>query len=224
MSIQEYNYTPKLQFKSNLHDVYDFEDIAVDPALSVLPFIGIEMEFEHIHECQCELDKYERWLSDNDDLYVKRDSTLINGFEVVTHPATPDYWLLKHDWSWLERMGSWGFSHAETGVSGEGGAMHFHINRKAFKSDEHILEFENTLLGIDWIVEEGLAVDDFYAKRIPQELGSFEINRFNKYYWVRPTEHTVEVRCFRGSTDRMDVLMAMQIILAVINVSEREVC
>lgn len=223
--VRRYNYTPKLTFRNDLHDEFDSQTVANDSVLSSLPFIGFELELEHDTECADELYKYARWTSEATDVvYMKRDSSLVNGFEVVSNPGTPDYWLLGHDWSWLDDLRDWGFHHAQNGVSGEGGAMHFHINRKAFANNAHIWEFENTLLGLDWIVNEGLTVDSKYAERKPQEIGALESKMVNRYRWVNPTERTVEVRCFRGSMNKMDILMAMQIISSTMNVARNEVC
>lgn len=222
--VRRYHHTPKLMFRHGVNDKSCSFDVANSSVLSILPFVGFELELEHDTECLDELYKYARWtLESTDAVYIKQDSSLVNGFEVVSHPGVPGYWLLEHDWTWLENLREWGFHHAETGISGEGGAMHFHVNRKAFVDDAHILRFEKTMLGLDWIVAEGLAVDTPYAERKPQGIGALENEKINKYRWVRPTRNTVEVRCFRGSMDKMGVLLAMQIISEAMNVSKGEV-
>lgn len=62
-------------------------------------------------------------------LYIKHDSSLRSGMELVSHPATIDFHLNKFPWAAImEKAKSLGYVSHQSGTAG----LHFHVNRTAF--------------------------------------------------------------------------------------------
>ena len=62
-------------------------------------------------------------------LYIKHDSSLLNGMELVSHPATIDFHLNQFPWAAImEKAKSLGYVSHQSGTAG----LHFHVNRTAF--------------------------------------------------------------------------------------------
>jgi hypothetical protein len=70
------------------------------------------------------LDGAEEW-------YCKHDSSLRNGFEVVSHPGTLDYWM-EYSFGWVDELRNIGYRSFDTDTCG----MHIHINRTALTQSQ----------------------------------------------------------------------------------------
>ena len=68
--------------------------------------------------------------------YFKRDGSLENGFEIVTHPMSYEF-AVSVDWTILKRLASMGFRSWDTKTCG----IHIHISRKGFKDRSHLWRF-----------------------------------------------------------------------------------
>lgn len=64
--------------------------------------------------------------------YLKEDSSIDNGFEIVTHPMSHDYAASSFPWGMLDSLAASG---AEAGYSA---GLHVHVSRKAFDGPAHI--------------------------------------------------------------------------------------
>ena len=64
-------------------------------------------------------------MSQNEELYVKYDSTLSRGFEIVSHPCTLDYHTNNLDWDTLLR-----WLRNKDYESGKGAGLHIHTGKK----------------------------------------------------------------------------------------------
>ena len=99
-------------------------------------FFGVELEIgkildgyspdEMASELQEEL---------GDFVYFKEDGSLRYGFEIVTHPATIDYFKSSQIFEKIEKT----LLHKARAFNK--GGMHIHISRKAFKDDNHLGRF-----------------------------------------------------------------------------------
>jgi hypothetical protein len=112
-------------------------------------FFGIEIEVENgkgagwENKSQAAQYAYER-LEPTDLAYLKSDGSLSDGFEIVTHPMTHDYYMNHAPdlWDTLEHlrtsmsMRSWG-----TQTCG----LHIHISRTGFKGGAHMHRFLNLI-------------------------------------------------------------------------------
>ena len=209
---------PTIEFRVGKPDPYFRWDI---PSHRTDLFIGLELDLEAVDvktKYITKMNHARKAMKDNSDLWVKDDASLFNGFEVCTFPANKDYWRWEHDWSWLKYFKSRGYEVPTTGDSGEGGAMHFHINRDAFIDLEHVSRFEDCVLGLDWLYDTGDLVDHSYCSReknyyeYENKYRTYEKFCNNKYNAVRVKNNTVEVRCFKAKMDKFSILFAMEVI------------
>lgn len=203
MYIRNYNNNPEIRFL-----VAD-DDTTSPKATGFDLFFGFEFEFECIDQNAHRL-KHEnhakKIMKDNPNVWVKRDGSLVNGFEVVTMPMTYD-WFMENQYemtAFLRYLYDNGYELAQTGISGEGGAFHVHVSRDFFEDDDHIRRFESAILAeSEQMISGGLATVHPYCQLEayehvdePDMFGSY---LKNKYVWVRPREKTVELRMFANN-------------------------
>lgn len=111
--IHDYTYEPELTFYETIKDK------------RTELFYGIELEVEVLPEFRVP-DVIKRL---PDFTYVKSDSSINRGFEIVTHPATYN-WLLEHtdDWQNILDIRNYGCRSYNTETCG----MHIHMSKAAF--------------------------------------------------------------------------------------------
>ena len=183
-------------------------------------YLGIELEVES-EACgnnQDNADSFVAWLKTEkirDKFYLKQDSSLQNGFEIVTHPLT----LQKHsqlNWTKiLKHLSDYTTSH-EKGTCG----LHIHVNRDHFKSREidklalfftccksHIVQFSK---------RKSLNYCEFY-NYTTQHYKCGNYRNSGRYSAINLTIETAEFRVFRG-TLRIDRFWAsLQFVDALCN-------
>lgn len=114
----------KLQF----NNIYD-EDINADYSGVAPVFLGIELEVEKRKTCPPKIEHLVAKDLGIDYMILKSDSSIQNGFEIVTCPATIGFHLTKWDKFFDPKEGS--SKHLTSWTSGRCG-MHVHISRGAF--------------------------------------------------------------------------------------------
>jgi hypothetical protein len=194
-------------------------------------FFGIEVEMEADNRGYLQdASEYASIRLEREELaYLKRDGSLDEGFELVTHPISFDYYRDHADVLWdtldtLRRtynMKSW-----DTRTCG----LHIHISRTGFTSGAHMHRFMNLVYTLQPLFES-------LAGRSSSRWASFEDVRVGKMIQGHATyyksfakkilngrttdrytainaqnQHTLEMRIFKGSM-RKDTIMA-QISLA----------
>lgn len=94
-------------------------------------FYGIELEIDSGGECE----KNAEAILDvanaagNELIYIKHDSSLEAGMELVSHPATIDFHLKEFPWAAImKKARALGYVSHQSGTAG----LHFHVNRNAF--------------------------------------------------------------------------------------------
>ena len=203
MYIRSYNNNPEIRFLTTEADTTSPKATGFDL------FFGFEFEFECIDQNAHRL-KHEnhakKIMKDNPNVWVKRDGSLVNGFEVVTMPMTVHWFLENKDemTAFFDYLFDNGYGLAQTGISGEGGAFHVHVSRDFFEDDDHIRRFESAILAeSEQIIAGGFAtvhpycqVEAYEQVEYPDMFGSY---LKNKYVWVRPREKTVELRMFSNN-------------------------
>ncbi len=125
--IHDYNYRPDLIF----HSTDKSERL----------FFGMELELE-CRDGRLDPADYASRLESHDLGYLKSDGSLSNGFEIVTHPMSHDFFKNEADelWTTIENLRTqykvmtWGAS--TTGV-------HIHISRSGFNGGAHMHRFLN---------------------------------------------------------------------------------
>lgn len=162
----------------------------------------------------------------NEQVYIKHDGSLNDGFEIVTHPASLQFHLYEMPWrEILEKAKSLGYKSHQCGSCG----LHVHINRSAFgdtleEQDECIARilyfFEkhwNELLRFSrrtidqlerWAARYGL-------KEHPKEILDHAKNvyRGDRYVCVNLTNaNTIELRIWRGTLRYNTLAATLQLI------------
>lgn len=147
-------------------------------------------------------------------VYLKEDSSLNFGFEIVTHPATLEYYSEKVSWDTLNKLRSLGFRSWDTSTAG----LHIHLSRSSFISRSHLLAFtylinrnselcqhiagRNSSYGR---IDNNARYDNNYVVKRQAGVGGERYNAIN----LRNRE-TVEIRMFKGSLKPERVRSALQ--------------
>lgn len=192
--------------------------------------IEVEMEAQDMTTLNMAAEYAANRLEEDDLAYLKRDGSLDEGFELVTHPMSFEYYrdYAETLWGTIETlrtkyyMRSW-----DTRTCG----LHIHISRTGFTSGAHMHRFMNLVYTLQDLFE-------ILAGRSSSRWASFEDVRVGKItdsgqavYWKSfakkinegrntdrytaincQNQHTLEMRIFKGTLNR-DTIMA-QISLA----------
>lgn len=117
-AIKEYGYKPDPIFK-----VHDHADEYSDTGIKELLF-GVELEIDkgvEREDCAAEL------LDATPDIYCKRDGSLCDGIEIVTHPCTLEYHLKDLGW---EKLAEIALSHDFRSQEARTCGLHVHVGRR----------------------------------------------------------------------------------------------
>lgn len=141
----------------------------------------------------------------NEFVYLKEDSSLNFGFEIVTHPATLEYFQNQVDWTVLDQLRQGGFRSWDAGSCG----LHVHIDRRAYRDRTHLLAFtylinrnpslcrhiagRNSHYGI---INDNSKLDNIMTVK-DRYRGARGGDRYNAVNLQNM--HTVEIRMFKGS-------------------------
>lgn len=197
--IYEYSYKPTPQF-------YGYADY----------YFGFELEVEDERGWGCENGAELVINSLDKRVYLKRDGSLNNGFEIVSHPHSFDE-IKKLDLSFMNRLRAKGFRSWDTSTCG----IHVHVSRTAFrkngKHDEaHELRFQKLIYDNGTQVRAIAGRSSSFARfndkgrlvpkvKLGQTADRYEaINSQN--------DHTLEVRVFRGSLKPNRLLSAIEFV------------
>ena len=156
--------------------------------------------------------------------YLKRDGSLDEGFEIVTHPHTLDEYQSNFNWEVLKGLSQRGYRSWNTNTCG----LHVHVSRTAFgtvarqadvvKAQGHELRFIKLIYDNQRQIERLAGRSSSYARF--NDKGNLA-NRVkhgsqdDRYEAVNSqNSETLEVRVFRGSLKRERVLSAVELVHA----------
>ena len=128
--VRNYSYKPNPMFRWVTDGVVQRTDYYTrdDRHMTSTPFFGFELEIEACGNSIVDgAELFHRGIDDNV-LYLKEDGSLNNGFEIVTHPATLDYYQNHFDWSAFRSVKDMGYKSWGERSCG----FHIHISRSAF--------------------------------------------------------------------------------------------
>lgn len=188
-------------------------------------YFGIELETE-IHGDLRQASK--KGANNEEDFYLKNDSSIgrngDSGFEIVTHPATFDYYRNEFDnlWNFIEdirandRARSW-----DTSTCG----LHIHISRKGFSSGAHTHRFLAFIYrnATNMIRFAGRSTDyakfsdcwkfDDYAQPYLSFTDKLNPRSHTERYSAVNTQNrdTLELRFFRGTMRKSGVLADLEL-------------
>ena len=172
-------------------------------------FLGVELEIDRGGR---DTDNAQELLeiantADKKRLYIKTDSSLDDGLELVTHPMTLDYHLNEFNWESILRTAvNMGYRSHQTSTCG----LHVHVNRDAFGDDEEEQE--------EVISRRTESALNRWAARFgyepsPSEVMSKAKSCYGRYYAVNLcNQHTIEFRLFRGTLKLNTLLATLQMV------------
>lgn len=176
-------------------------------------YFGWELEFEasnrfteSLEDIAKEIKQRYKWL------WVKRDGALHNGFEIISHPATVQ-WHRNNQRNVDELVRF--LKSKEMFVSslfgtGEGGAVHLHMNRSWFDNDEQVLEYENQVLKLLDYNRFAFTTSPYCElKKNPDLFGGRRYFAVTMNLSIHPNHRTVEVRYFRDDQTISDLVAAL---------------
>jgi hypothetical protein len=182
-------------------------------------YIGMELEVEMKGEYAQMANAVASKLQSKMDgsVYIKRDGSLTNGFEIVTHPGTYDWWMNDFNYKSVSGAGKYCVSYSARTCGN-----HFHMSKNAF-SVLHLYKFAKFhYRNTEFIT--------FIAERYSKRYAAFNENENNnlarisknkssengRYLAVNMTpEHTVELRYFRGNLKQERIKKNLQFLHAL---------
>ena len=224
--VHDYSYRPDPVFHSTNKDDRLFFGIEIEVEN------GSRMGYEHKNNAA---EYAQSHLEPIDLAYLKNDGSLSDGFEIVTHPMTHEFYMSEATelWDTLEylssimKMRSWGTSTC---------GLHIHISRTGFKSGAHMHRFLNLVYSNeefysmmagressrwakfdDVMHVEWSGQSDNHGNRTYRSWRSYrdkiERGRNTDRYSAVNTQnaHTLEMRIFRGSIKSSTVKAAISL-------------
>lgn len=188
-----------------------------------IPFLGIELEVSANRSLTACAEIAANRMGNLG--YLKEDSSIDCGFEIVSHPMTHDYARNSFPWGMLTDL-------QDQGADADDNGIHVHISRKGFNDSEHVYRFMRLFYSnvakcvkiarrpeythwcrfrdLDDSELRNLATGDSYGDRYSA------INMQN--------DHTIELRLFRGSLDKQEVMAAFDLAHASVEYTRENEC
>ncbi len=179
-------------------------------------FFGVEIE--------CKFDDMNAAIDDLEEIngiYLKEDSSVSDGLEIVTHPMSYNY--LKNNV--LDDIVAVAKNYS--GESHGYGGMHVHIGRDKFSSNNHFSMFydminnyiEFTELIAQRSIKQWAAANPYHGDKSINDHGGY--NGMGRYCAVNICNiHTVEIRIFNGNLRKSRILKNLEYVAALFNFSK----
>ncbi len=221
--IHNYSFKPTLQF------------YGVGPV-----YLGVELEIDSGYnrdECARDIEEIAN-VNGEWKIYTKYDSSLHDGFEIVSMPATLDMHLLEFPWPGIMEIAlDYGFRSHDAGTCG----LHVHINRTAFGVNLAFQEFG--IAKLTYLIELFWGKLVFFSRRTEEQLESWaqsyglnpvtetpdklykkacEDNVSSRYYAVNmQNAETVELRLFRGTLKYLTFAATLQLVQLLVDIANK---
>lgn len=149
--------------------------------------------------------------------YLKSDGSLVNGFEIVTHPHTLEEYQKNFPWTMLTELKKLRFRSWNTSTCG----LHVHVSRTAFDNDDHQIRFIKLIYDNERQVQRIAGRSSNYAsfsdagKIIPKVKYKNQSNGRYAAVNVEP-DNTLEVRVFKGSLHIPRILSGLEFVQSVV--------
>lgn len=212
--IHDYDYKPKVRFQKAIGEVLSHEF----PTL----FLGWEIEVDGAGESDANVKR--AGIEADGIIYAKHDSSLDDGFEVVSHPGTIGYWR-KFDWGFaskLQRMGYKSYDYKDSDDKYTCG-MHVHVSRDALTETDicRLLWFfrDNAELVFKLsrrkrsALNQWAKIDGASYSSLAEKLQAFSGSRYEAVNLV--PHRTVEFRIFRGTLDVASIKRNLALVSAL---------
>jgi hypothetical protein len=188
-------------------------------------YLGVEIETEATYSIDDGVDALRRHF-DNGEFYLKHDGSIDHGFEMVSHPATLEWWQENEDrlQDAMSDMRSVGMRSWNTETCG----IHVHLSLKAFDTESHQWLFQQLFYRNADRLEA-------YAGRDTGEWGNLHQNKGYVGRAMRAKKsglgtdryvacnlnpsRTIEIRIFRGSLNPDRILADIELVHAALEYS-----
>jgi len=180
-------------------------------------YLGIELEVEcqnSVNQTVTELSRI-RGISSENEVYLKSDGSLRDGFEVVSHPRT----MSSHKYfKWQKIAKSLIAAGAQSHDSPRCG-LHVHFNKS------YLTARQQTKFAF-WIYSQTQLMDtvsrrsaNHYCQAMfPQKMSASQVNEPTRYYKVNKHNlHTIEIRQFKGTLKYSSFMAALEFVAASVN-------
>lgn len=227
-AIHDYSYRPKpifnhTQVEMDEAKIIDQESSGVIRKFRKIPYMGFELEVE----CRSDRNDYRNGVSlfaDTPLVYLKGDGSLNYGFEIVTHPMTLDYAMENFPWDLIKNLESACFDAWGTDTAG----LHVHVSRDGFASESHQARFVHFFHRneefLSWLSgRKGSRWASFEKEHLHNLRDKLRRTRGSERYMAVNLNNsgTLEVRIFRASLKPERVQMALQLVDAIVNYTEK---
>ena len=204
-------------------------------------FMGVELEIDKGGEsCEAAREFLDIANIRNKHIYCKRDGSIFNGFEIVSHPMTLDYHVNSMNWRDIFakalKMGYCSYNAESCG-------LHIHVNRSAFGKDKE--EREEAIGRVVFFVEKHWNELAKFSRRTKKSLDRWAAKyatisntteetykkakdkQLGRYTAVNlENSDTIEFRLFRGTLRYDTFIAALQLVDEIcrcaINMTDRE--
>lgn len=154
-------------------------------------YMGVELEIDKGGESDCNARDILN-CTDGEHLYIKRDGSLDEGMELVTHPMTLEYHMTHMPWeSIVETAVDLGYRSHQTSTC----RLHVHVNRKAFGCDRS--EQDEVISRILYIIERFWQEMLKFSRRT-----EYQINRWAARYGIKDNPKQVMDNAKKGDKGR----------------------
>lgn len=149
--------------------------------------------------------------------YMKEDSSINGGFEIVTHPMTHAYACESFPWDMLEQLAS------EGARADDSCGIHVHVSREGFDSASHRYRWmklfyrnENGVCGIARRRGSSWARFSSDERKNVKEYAKANGGQYGQRYSVINVQNdaTFEIRAFRSSLVKQEVQAALDLVAA----------
>lgn len=197
-------------------------------------FLGVELEIDGGGEIPWKALAILRVANRRDRLvYCKHDSSLDNGFELVTHPMTLDFHKNRMPWGdILAKAQALGYVSHHAGTCG----LHVHVNRSAFGATA--AEQDGCIARVLYFFEKHWEELLRFSRRTQQQSDRWSARyglmerpkdilseakggrRYGRYTCVNlANPHTIEFRMFRGTLKRNTLIATLQLVDRICDVA-----
>jgi hypothetical protein len=191
--------------------------------------MGFELEVETRNSSRFEMAKMAQDIL-GEHAYMKSDASLNDGFEIVTHPHTLEYYQEQFEWSVLTKLRRKGMLSWNTTTCG----LHVHVSREAFggtvnykSTPQDIMRMQAHQLRFMKLIYDNERQVSRIAGRAESSYASFsdkgrlvpkvkQGHSMHGHCAAVNTENyaTIEIRVFKGSLRKERVLSALEFVTA----------
>jgi hypothetical protein len=189
-----------------------------------IAYLGIEAEVECGDRSVGTFNKGAGIFDDMDYVYLKHDSSIRYGFEIVSHPMTLDWAMTNFKFDAFSQLESLGFSAWDETTVG----IHIHVSRDGFTGDLHQMRFLHFILRnsefLQWLVGRGDGQYSRFDRRHLRRMTKARLHgrdHSDRYMAVNLNNFaTIEVRMFQASLKPERIKMNLQLIDAIVMYTE----